>query len=366
MGQGDEDTIRIVPPTGTPSGRNLAGRARVMTEMATRMRPAVWIAAAALLAALLVGVGYLALAPSTPPAEPPATALAPAIPVRAAGVLAIFANRAKDLDVFRLDVNSRVLVLDFGSLKRQGAMLNRMAALTEKAGLPHDRLLTDAELDKAIRSSGDTPEDYYYGHDYSAADMRHFYVLADTGKAVLTPDEIWLRQLLQQEGFLAQGGVGGLISVPAEGAAADIDASIRRTILEHELSHGEFFTDPSFTAWTKKFWTSVMTEPERTAVRRFLVAQNYDPALDDLLANEAQAYLVFTRDPRMFTATMAGLSDDTVRSLRQRFRDGMPAGWLRQSLTDKSSKPRRRRQWPKLAARPPVSKGSKTRQDSVC
>lgn len=354
MRQGDDDTIRIVPPARPPILPHRSGRW------------AVWSGVGILLAALAIGVAYLVLTPSAPVPPSPATSLAQAIPLRVAGVSAIMANQAKDVDVFRLDVNPQVVVLDFGSLKRQGAALNRVAALVEKAGLPRDRLLTDAELDKAIRANGDTPENYYYGHDYSAADLQHFFALAETGKTVLSSDEIWLRQLLQQEGFMAPGIVGGLISLPAEAAAPDIDASTRHTILEHELSHGEFFTNPAFAAWTRKFWSSVMTETERSAVRRFLVAQNYDPALEELLANEAQAYLVFTRDPRMFSAAMVGLTEDNARSLRQRFRDGMPAGWLRQSLTDKPAKPRRRRKPGEKSSGRLVSKRGVAGQLSAC
>ena len=38
-------------------------------------------------------------------------------------------------------------------------MLNRLAAWAEKDGVPHDRLLTDAELAAVIQASGATPED---------------------------------------------------------------------------------------------------------------------------------------------------------------------------------------------------------------
>ena len=58
------------------------------------------------------------------------------------------------LTVFRFADNPKILVLDFASLHEQGKMLNRVAAFVEKAGLPHDRVLTDAELDAAIHARG--------------------------------------------------------------------------------------------------------------------------------------------------------------------------------------------------------------------
>ena len=66
------------------------------------------------------------------------------------------------LTVFRFADNPRILVLDFASLHEQGKMLNRVAAFVEKAGLPHDRVLTDGELEPAIRAQGDTVETFYY------------------------------------------------------------------------------------------------------------------------------------------------------------------------------------------------------------
>ena len=76
---------------------------------------------------------------------------------------------APDPTVFRFASDPRILVLDFASLLEQGRMLNRVAALVEKSGLPHDRVLTTSKSTAAIRASGDTVETFYYGHDYGAA-----------------------------------------------------------------------------------------------------------------------------------------------------------------------------------------------------
>ncbi len=83
------------------------------------------------------------------------------------------------LTVFRFADNPQIVVLDFASLTEQGTMLNRVAAFTEKAGLPHDRVLTESELETAISDRGDTVETFYFGHDYAAAALAHFFALAD-------------------------------------------------------------------------------------------------------------------------------------------------------------------------------------------
>jgi hypothetical protein len=70
---------------------------------------------------------------------------------------------ASEPTVFRFAPNPRILVLDFASLREQGRMLNRIAALIEKAGLPHDRVLTSFEIAAAIKASGDTAETFYSG-----------------------------------------------------------------------------------------------------------------------------------------------------------------------------------------------------------
>src|SRR5215831_15291531 len=101
--------------------------------------------------------------------------------------------------------NPAILVLDFASLRRQGLMLNRVAALIEKAAEPRDRVLSDGELDQAIRAHGDTVETYYYGHDYRASDLARFFALADRDGVRLTAEEQTLRSLLRQERFLEPG-----------------------------------------------------------------------------------------------------------------------------------------------------------------
>lgn len=238
-------------------------------------------------------------------------------------------NTVSGLTVYRLTSNPNILVLDFASLMEQGAMLNRLGAFAEKAGLPRDRVLTDAELDAAVRAGGDTPETYYYGHDYSAATLARFFALADRDRIALTPSEEALRRLMQQEGWFAEGKAGGLISVPRVGANERITAESRATILHHELSHGEYFSNAAYAAYTHHFWTSVLTARERDGVRQYLGSEEYDSQIDDLMENEAQAYLVFTLNPAFFTASMVGMTEARRAEVRAIFLRDQPSGWLR-------------------------------------
>ena len=61
-----------------------------------------------------------------------------------------------------------------------------------------------------------------------------------------------------------------------------------------------------------------MTDTERAAFTKFL-ARNYDFTNEELMINEAQAFLAHTPDPRAFNAAMVGLSGQTLGRLRERF-----------------------------------------------
>jgi hypothetical protein len=211
-------------------------------------------------------------------------------------------------------------------------MLNRVAALVEKADLPRDRVLTDEELDAAIRKAGDTVETYYYGHDYPAEALVRFFTVADAQHIRLDPQEERLRALLRQLGWSGANAVGGLISVPAVGSDPYITMAARTSILRHELSHGEFFSDPEYAAYVHTFWLTTLTEAERANIRKFLGTEGYDTADETLMYNEMQAYLMFTRDPTFFRPDLVGLTPGRLADLQARFLHGMPPGWLRDLL----------------------------------
>ena len=92
-------------------------------------------------------------------------------------------------------------------------------------------------------------------------------------------------------------GRGGLISLPAVGSDPRITAAARAVILRHELSHGEFFSSPEYAEYVREFWMTELTGEERGSVRGFLGKEDYDVREEELMYNEMQAYLMFTRDP---------------------------------------------------------------------
>jgi hypothetical protein len=302
-----DDTIRI-RPRGPPPRR--------------AMRVLGLFAALGLIAALALAAGLWLLWPNP---RPP-------IAVLTATERQIDAHDAAGLTVFRFAQNPRILVLDFGSLRQQGLMLNRAAGFAEKAGEPHGRVLDDSELAKAIADAGATVETYYYGHDYSADALARFFAAADTGHVRLDAEEEWLRGLLRQEGWLAPGTRGGVISIPRAGADPVVTAAVRATILRHELSHGEFFSNPEYARYVRHFWAVALTEPERAAIRDWLASEGYDPTLEEVMLNEMQAYLMFTPNPEFFTAGAIGMSSTRLGELRRAFLRDMPPGWLRDSL----------------------------------
>ena len=265
------------------------------------------------------------------PSQAPVATSAP-FPIETADEAEILAHVATGLTVFRFAANPSIIVLDFASLHQQGMMLNRIAALVEKGAMPRDRVLNDTELDAAISAGGDTIETFYYGHDYSAAAMARFFALAARQNILLNPEEEKLHQLLAQLGWLAPDVHGGLISVPKVGADAEVTPAARRAILRHELSHGEYFSDPAYAAYVHQFWVHDLTQTERDGFRGFLASEEYDTKIEELVENEMQAYLMFTRDPAFFAPSKIGMRAERLAELQVAFQRHMPRGWLRDVL----------------------------------
>ena len=340
----DDDTIRLRRPAAAPR------------TLPPRRSPWPWVAVGA---ALLAGSGLaawtfaggpavspaaiqpaVATAPSaTPP--PAATATAePPPPVRAAFVqppepslglpladpvtvqvgdeAAILGQRSGAVAVFRLQPDPQILVLVFPTMHEQGLVMNRIGAMIEKAGMPHDRISSEAAIEDAVARSHVTADTYYSGHDYRESDIRRFFALARAGGVALRPEEEWLRDLLDRE------QCGAVLSL-----TEDLDEPARETILRHELSHGVFFTSKAYAAYARRFWERELTEEDRARFRAFLAAEDYDEADEDLMLNEAQAYLVHTADRRFFNAAAVGMPEAKVARLRAAFVRDMPPGWLR-------------------------------------
>jgi hypothetical protein len=234
----------------------------------------------------------------------------------------IVAHRASTPVLLRLRENPLVFVMDFPNLAAQGAALNRVAALVEKAGMPRDRVVTEEELAAAIARNGDTAETYYYGHDYRGSALERFFALAARDGLSLTPEEAWVRDQLALARRQAPDGEVALISLAAEGGL--MDAATRAAILRHEIGHGHYFTLPAYAEHVRQVWQTGLGDPERAAFRRFLASEGYDPEDEDLMMNEAQAYLLHTPDPRFFSAAQLGMEEASLDRLRGLMREGAP------------------------------------------
>lgn len=291
-----------------------------------------YIAATAALLVAVAAVGMLAVGVLSPTPPVPTSTTAPdrvAQSPPGRGETEILAQRADTLIVGRFGPNRQIVVLDFPNLTAQGLAFNRMAAFIEKRGMPRDRVLTDSELANALVLDNSDVATYYYGHDYRAEEVRRFFSTARKQNLALGLAEQELYTILNREGMLADSANLTVISIPREGSDPFVDASGRASLLRHELSHGEYFTNPIYASFVRRFWTDEMTAADREDFRRFLSQQGYDGDSDDLMANETQAHLMHTTDGRYFNARDCGIPRDRISALRAVFLAKMPPGWLR-------------------------------------
>ena len=278
-----------------------------------------------------------ALATSLPPAPAaPASAKAvplPAIESRPLSIPELLAGNSMDWRVARLRENRQILVIEFPNLAEQGAAMNRLAALLEKAGTPRERVLSDSELATLIARSGDNAQTFYGGHDYEGAALARFFRLAETQRQALNLQEQRLRRVLVQTGLLSEGvpgpvakGIQAVITFtavqaddPTTPADETVDERRRDSVLRHELSHGRFFTRPAYREHCRRFWRGALTTIQREAIRTYLAKLGYDRSNEELMLNEAQALLMHTPDTRAFVADSVGISPGELAALRRRF-----------------------------------------------
>ncbi|MBB1163151.1 hypothetical protein H4F90_14350 [Piscinibacter sp. SJAQ100] len=245
--------------------------------------------------------------------------------------------------VARLAEHPAILVIEFPDLLTQGAALNRLAALIEKRGTPRDRVLTPEELALLMQKTGDSAATFYQGHDYAGSSVIRFFAQIARQGLPLNPDEERLRTTLQNAGLLdsraraastdeAQAPSQALIAFtavqaddPATLADEEVDARRRETVLRHELSHGFFFTHKGYQKQVIGFWRDVLNESQRRAFRIFLGDLEYDTSDETLMANETQAFLMHTPDPRVFSGSHLGWPEHHLHDLRAKFRQHVPA-----------------------------------------
>lgn len=255
----------------------------------------------------------------------------------------ILADQTSELRVHRYSGNADVLVLDIPTLAEQSRIFNRVVALIERIGAPRDRVMTNEELTEFIRKVGQTELTFAYGNDFRVSELVVFFNLAEHGRVALNDDELRLRQFLLEErlvkspyGFLQVNGKDRVIlSLPqvqvqevADGKSLRITERARETILRHELSHGEYYANPQYADYCRRFWYTVLTDAERQTFRKFLGARAYDTRNEEMMINESQAYLMHTPDPAAFNPQRSGFTQAHIERMRQQFLQGAPPSAL--------------------------------------
>lgn len=245
--------------------------------------------------------------------------------------------------LFQLVENPRIYVLDYESLHVQGRTLNRIAAFIEWQEAPKEQVLDDRALAMLIEHVSENSATLFFGHDYRMTDLARFFTVAQRSGVVLNEDERALQALLLDQGFM-RAGKTGFIPIPPEKVFVSIPKEqgddpktsqnesvtwlMRRTILSHELSHGEFFTNPDYARYCEEFWHHQLSDAQRAGFIRFLSsAQHYDVRNETLLINEFQAYLVYSGTDGIFFRydAVTGIDETEMLRLRERFITYSPA-----------------------------------------
>jgi hypothetical protein len=307
--------------------------------------PQLWWLLSLSLLVLAFGLGavwaWRSVKPS--PATVPSAATAPE-PARAAAAPAAMPSlsvaellrlpKSEDWRVARLRANPSIVVIEFPNLVEQGRAMNRLAAMYEKRDGNRELVLGDAAMERLLRSAGDSVGSFYQGHDYTGEMLARFFSLAAAQRVPLGAWELRLRALLVDAAVLkadgARGyrplGVQAVVSFtavqdddPATPADETVDVLRRESILLHELSHGEYFTNAAYRTHCRDYWRLQLTERERQLFRKYLDRLDYNSRDEELMANETQALLMNTPDTRAFNAAALGVSETELGRLRARF-----------------------------------------------
>ena len=235
--------------------------------------------------------------------------------------------------------NPSIYVFDFPGLMLQGRTFNRITQFTEQQSKrePYPKVLTSAELERFIAAARRTQADFAFGHDVLVSELVQFFNFAQRDQVALYPEEIALRDFLVERGLMRnwRGFWQGLqpnaviLSVPQmQERKADepkITEGARYTILLHEMAHAEYYTNPAYAKFCLNFVAEVLTQEQRERFIAFLSAMGYQVVGDDeLLVNETQAYLMFTPDPKAFSAARLGVTPEELAAMRAAFVRGRP------------------------------------------
>lgn len=249
----------------------------------------------------------------------------------------IVGGRSTQLAVWRYSDNPNIYVFDFPGLAYQGRSFNRITQFTEQQTTePYPRVLTDQEMAARLAAAKRSESDFAFGHDVMVHELVQFFNFAQRDKIPLNQEELAIRDFLVAQGMVRDwrgfwqsvqpNNVILAIPQTQEKSASEplINATARYAILLHEMSHGEYYTNPYYTQYCQRFWQDSLSDAQREAFKTFLGKYNYATGSDALLINETQAYLMFTPDPASFSARKLGVPEQELETMRDAFRKGKP------------------------------------------
>lgn len=260
-----------------------------------------------------------------------------AIDVSSGDFQTVLNARNENVVIWQMAENPNVYVFDFKGLNNQGRSFNRITQFTEQQTTePYPKVLNNLELSRYIEAARRTQADFAFGHDVLVGELVQFFNYALRDKVELNPEEILVRDFLAEQGLIrfwrgfyqAMRPDVVILAVPqTQDRKANepmVSTGARYAILLHELAHGEYYTNTHYQKFCQRFWYETLTENQREAFKKFLGNFNYAVNNEELLINEMQAYLMFTPDPKSFSARKLGVSDAELDQMRSAFRRASP------------------------------------------
>jgi hypothetical protein len=248
----------------------------------------------------------------------------------------IQASTSDSFSIYVLRDNERTLVLDFPNIREQARMFARLILFIERAGTSKTRVMSVPEVQRWLTDNAVTIDTLTVGNNMKTGELARFFNSARFQGEPITVheqrlyDSLLQRQLLREEesGVAVVDPERVVVSVPQVSsvsgcAACSVSAAQRAVILQHELAHARFATDTVYQSYVLWFWSNAMSLVQRDKFQRFFRTRGYDPTIRELCANEMQAFLMHTPDPRMFSPADVGMTDSEIAELRRRFQDGL-------------------------------------------
>lgn len=259
-----------------------------------------------------------------------------AVDVINADFQAILNGRSGEFCIWNYAGNANVYVFDFPTLKQQGQTFNRAMQLTEQYNESYKRVFSLDEMNKYLIAIRRNQANFAFGHDFLVSELVLFFNLASRDKITLLPDEATMRDFLLEQGMMdnwrgfyrAKRPDVVILSIPQVHERLDNEPRInelaRRAIFTHEIAHAEFYSNPYYADYCRKFWAEKLSESQRGVFQKFLSNYNYSVNQQELLINEMQAYLMFTPDPNSVSAAKLGIEDTEWEAMKSLFRQGRP------------------------------------------